>query len=313
MRGPGRPLSEKRRTAPMSVSLEYYKIFYYVARYKNITAAAKALFLSQPTVSHYIRGLEEELGVPLFVRSKNGVVLTPEAELLFPHAKRACEEIRAAEELLESAKSLTAGKLQIGASEMTLHNFLLPYLEQFKNRYPALKLKISSSTTPGILNVLREGAVEFAIVISPLPDTEGFSVTPLAAFQDIVIAGSRFRELQGRSMSLRELAAYPLICLSPGTATRSFLEQQFLDEGIPLAPDVEPATTDLVTPLAAHNLGLGFVPEDFAAEAIKNDLVFRIPLKKELPPRHVCVVSDSSHPISLAGKQFMELLPTCDH
>ena len=41
MRGPGRPLSEKRRTAPMSVSLEYYKIFYYVARYKNITAAAK--------------------------------------------------------------------------------------------------------------------------------------------------------------------------------------------------------------------------------------------------------------------------------
>lgn len=56
----------------MSVSLEYYKIFYYVARYKSITAAAKALFLSQPTVSHYIRGLEEALGFALFVRNKNG-------------------------------------------------------------------------------------------------------------------------------------------------------------------------------------------------------------------------------------------------
>lgn len=297
----------------MSVSLEYYKVFYYVAKYKSITAAAKALFLSQPTVSHYVRGLEEALGFALFVRNKNGVLLTPEAELLFPHAKRACEEIRTAEGLLEAAKSMSAGTLRIGASEMTLHNFLLPYLEQFKNQYPALKLKISSSTTPGILNALREGAVDFAIVISPLTDTESFSVTPLAAFRDIVIAGTRFKELQGRTLSLKELTAYPLICLSPGTATRAFLERQFLDEGIPLTPDVEPATTDLVTPLAAHNLGLGFVPEDFAAEAIKSGRVFPIPLKKELPPRHICVVSDSSHPISLAGKQFMALLPSYAH
>ena len=46
---------------PMSVSFEYYKIFYYVAKYKSITAAARVLFLSQPTVSHYIHSLEEEL------------------------------------------------------------------------------------------------------------------------------------------------------------------------------------------------------------------------------------------------------------
>lgn len=295
----------------MSVSLEYYKIFYYVAEYKNITAAAKALFLSQPTVSHYIRGLEEALGFALFIRNKSGVLLTPEAELLFPHAKRACEEIQAAEKLLEAAKSMTAGTLRIGASEMTLHNFLLPYLEQFKNRYPSLKLKISSSTTPGALAALKEGAVDFAIVISPLGDAEGLSVTPLASFQDIVIAGSRFRKLRERALGLRELTAYPLICLSQGTATRTFLEQQFLEEGILLDPDVEPATTDLVTPLTAHNLGLGFVPENFAAEALKAGSVFRIRLQKELPPRHVCVVSDSSHPVSLAGKQFMSLLPSC--
>ena len=293
----------------MSVSLEYYKVFYYVAQYKSITAAAKALFLSQPTISHYIRGLEEDLGFSLFVRSKNGVVLTPEAELLFPHARRACEEIRAAEQLLEAVKSMAAGQLRIGASEMTLHNFLLPYLEQFKDRYPSLKLKIFSSTTPGTLTALRKGTVDFAIVISPLDDTEGLSVTSLTAFQDIVIAGNRFRELQGTVLSLKDLTSHPLICLSHGTATRTFLEQQFLNEGIPLEPDVEPATTDLVTPLTAHNLGLGFVPENFAAEALKAGSVFRIPLKKELPPRHICVVSDSSHPISLAGKQFLALLP----
>lgn len=295
----------------MSVNFEYYKVFYYVAQHKSITAAARALFLSQPTVSHYIRTLEEELGFPLFARAKSGVTLTPEAEFLFPHAKRACEELWSAEHALDSLRSMAAGTLHIGASEMTLHNFLLPYLEQFKNHYPALKLKISSSTTPGTLKALREGSVDFAIVISPLEDTGGFSVTPLASFQDIVIAGKRFRELEGKSLSLKELTRYPVICLSQGTATRKFLEQQFLDEGVSLEPDVEPATTDLVTPLTAHNLGVGFVPENFAAEALKAGSVFRIRLQKELPPRRVCVVSDSSHPVSLAGKQFMSLLPSC--
>lgn len=294
----------------MSVSFEYYKVFYYVAQCKSITAAAKALFLSQPTVSHYIQCLEKELGLPLFARTKNGVVLTPEAELLFPYAKRACEELWTAERTLDALRSMSAGALRIGASEMTLHNFLLPYLEEFKNRYPALKLKISSSTTPGALDALRKGAVDFAIVISPLDNTEGLSVAPLTAFQDIVIAGNRFRELKGKILDLKELTEHPLICLSQGTATRHFLEQHFLSDGLTLEPDVEPATTDLVTPMASYNLGLGFVPENFAAEALKSGSVFRIFLKKELPPRHICVVSDSSHPLSLAGKQFMSLLPS---
>ena len=292
----------------MSVSFEYYKIFYYVAKYKSITAAARVLFLSQPTVSHYIHSLEEELACTLFLRSKKGVSLTPEAELLFSHVERACGELWQAEAALAASKSFDAGIVRIGASEMTLHNFLLPYLEKFKTLYPSLKLKISSSTTPDTISALKEGAIDFAIVISPLEHLDGLSVTPLSSFRDIVNAGSRFENLRGKVMSLTELSHYPLICLAQGTATRYFLEQQFFACGLTLEPDVEPATTDLVTPMAAHNLGIGFVPEDFAANALAEGSVFRIPIKEELPPRHVCVVSDSSHPVSLAGKQFLKLL-----
>lgn len=73
----------------MSVSYDYYKIFYYVAKYRNITAAANALFLSQPTVSRTIQNLETELGCQLFIRSKKGVVLTPEGEILYRYVSRA--------------------------------------------------------------------------------------------------------------------------------------------------------------------------------------------------------------------------------
>ncbi|MCD2492068.1 LysR family transcriptional regulator [Lacrimispora sp. NSJ-141] len=292
----------------MSVNFEYYKIFYFVAKYKSITRAARALFLSQPTVSHYIRCLETELDCSLFLRSKKGVTLTPEAELLFSHVEKACSQLWEAEEALAASKSLAAGTVRIGASEMTLHNFLLPYLKKFRNIYPSLKLKISCGTTPGTLASLRDGASDFAIVISPLENAEGLEMTPLTSFQDIVIAGRSFQELKGRVLSIHELVRYPLICISQGSATRRFLEQHFISCGAVLEPDVEPATTDLVTPLVIHDLGIGIVPEGFASEALSDGSVFQIPIKEELPPRHICVVSDSSHPVSLAGMQFLELL-----
>ena len=89
----------------MSVNLDSYKTFYYVAKYRNITHAAKALFQTQPTVSRCIAGLEAELGCRLFVRSKKGVMLTPEAELLYQHISAACQEIFLAEEQLSKHKS----------------------------------------------------------------------------------------------------------------------------------------------------------------------------------------------------------------
>ena len=133
-------------------------------------------------------------------------------------------------------------------------------------------------------------------------------MTPLTTFRDIVIAGKRFESLKGRTMSIHELVQYPLICIGQGTATRRFLEQHFLSHGVTLEPDVEPTTTDLVTPLVIHNLGIGIVPEGFAADPLADGSVFQIPIKEELPPRHICVVSDSSHPVSLAGSRFLELL-----
>ena len=69
----------------MVSNFEYYKIFYYVAKYQNFTLAAKALASSQPSVSRCIQMLENELGCRLFVRTKRGVVLTAEGEQLFQY------------------------------------------------------------------------------------------------------------------------------------------------------------------------------------------------------------------------------------
>ena len=108
------------------MNFETYRIFYYTARYKNITGAAKALFLTQPTVSHAIAGLEKELGCQLFIRSKKGVQMTPEAELLYRHLSKAFQHVEDGEQSLRDHLSLSEGQIRIGASETTMHYFLLP-------------------------------------------------------------------------------------------------------------------------------------------------------------------------------------------
>lgn len=90
----------------MSVNFEYYKIFYYVAKYKSITQAASLLYSSQPSISRMIKILEQELGCTLFIRTRKGVALTPEGEELFDHVAPACEELFVGEELLSRSYGL---------------------------------------------------------------------------------------------------------------------------------------------------------------------------------------------------------------
>ena len=116
----------------MSLRLDLYKVFYTVARCQSITAAAKALYLTQPTVSRCIQNLEEDLGCVLFVRSKRGVCLTPEAEMLMEHVSQAFSHLREAEVELSARKALKSGLVRLGVSEMTMHNYLLPFLEIFQ-------------------------------------------------------------------------------------------------------------------------------------------------------------------------------------
>ena len=137
----------------MSVNFEYYKIFYYVAKYKSITQAASLLYSSQPSISRMIKILEQELGCTLFIRTRKGVALTPEGEELFDHVAPACEELFVGEELLSRSYGLQGDTIRIGASETALRCFLFEKLELFYTEHPAIKLKIYNHTASEALEI----------------------------------------------------------------------------------------------------------------------------------------------------------------
>lgn len=291
----------------MDISYDYYKIFYTVARYGSVTAAARALYLTQPTVSKTLSRLEEKLGCTLFLRSKKGVTLTPEAERLYTHIAPACEHILKAEEELASRQTAAAGSIRIGASETTLHHFLLPFLEQFRLAYPAVRLKVANTSTPAALDALRDGLIDCAVITSPV-EAERLEVVGLSYFEDIAIAGTQYTFLAGRPLTLGELEPYPLICLEEGTSSRRQLQRHFLQQGLPLRPDIELATSDLITPLVRHNLGVGFVPAEFAREALASGEVVRLDLAPPLPARRVCLVTDARRGLPPAARNWVQML-----
>lgn len=291
----------------MAISFDSYKIFYYAAKYQNITAAARALYLTQPTVSHAITSLEKALGCQLFIRSKKGVLMTPEAELLYEHVSQACQQLLKGEDALKRRLSMTEGLVRIGASETTLHHYLLPYLEQFKAKYPQIRLTISNTTTPSALAALKDGFIDFAVVVSPKPE-EHLTIQTISFLQDVFIAGPNYAMLQGRPLHIRDLASYPFVCMDSSSGTREYMEALFLQYKSCLIPDIESATTDLITPMVAHNLGIGFVPYYFAKAALSRKEVFCLDIEDRLPARTICIVRHTHHPVSVAGNSFLQMI-----
>jgi DNA-binding transcriptional LysR family regulator len=292
----------------MSISFDYYKVFYYVAKYQNITKAAKTLYLSQPTVSRCMQNLELSLDCSLFQRTKKGVILTPEGQLLYNNVSKACEYIFKAEEALKMQKTFSSGIIRIGATQTTLTHYMMPYFEKFRINYPNIKLKITTHSTPDAIKSVSSGFVDFAIAASPIETDAYIKAQKLWKFNDIAIAGNMFSYLKNKPMHISEIAKEPIICMEPRTTTRKFWEKIFLENGITLNPEIELETPDLITSMAEHNMGIGFVPEAYAKNAIEKGTIFKIKIAENIPSRYICIITDSRHPISAAGNKFIELL-----
>ena len=112
----------------MNITYDYYRIFYFVAKYQSFTKAASILLSNEPNISRSIRNLEHEFGVSLFIRSNRGVTLTPEGQKLYTRVAAAHHQLSSAEAELADAKSLTSGTITLGVSEAALQILLLPKL-----------------------------------------------------------------------------------------------------------------------------------------------------------------------------------------
>lgn len=173
-------------------NLEAYKVFYYVAKCGSVTKAAGELSISQPAVSQAIKQLENTLDAALFHRAAKGVRLTSEGELLYSYVAKGYEQIEMGVKKVHQMQNMELGEVRIGASDMTLQFYLLPYLEKFHEQYPGIKVIVTNAPTPETLNYLREGHIDFGIVSTPFPERPDIQMIPVREIEDVFVAGRRF-------------------------------------------------------------------------------------------------------------------------
>lgn len=292
----------------VNINLEYYKIFYHVATELSITGAARKLNISQPAVSQAVKQLEQDLGIELFTRRAKGVSLTRAGTLLFSYVGNGYEMILAGERQMAKMINLETGEVRIGASDMTLQFYLLPYLEQFHQIYPEIKVTVTNAPTPQTIDHLQQGRIDFGVVTKPLNLDSRFEVYRVRSVQDVFVAGDKFQYLKGRKLEYKELENLPYICLEGNTSTRTYVEGYLEQMNVAVKPEFELATSDMIIQFAVRNLGIGCVVEDFAREQLANGLLFKLEFDEELPQRDMCLIIDKRSNMSVAAAKLREIL-----
>ena len=145
------------------MNLELYRIFYVVAEMKNITKASEILNISQPAVTKHIKNLEDQLGTPLFIRTKKGVVLNEYGKKIFLNVKQALTLLDESEKEIGKYKSMDKGTIKIGISTTLTKKYLLKYLEKFHTKYPNIIVDIYTDPTKELINKLKNGNIDLII------------------------------------------------------------------------------------------------------------------------------------------------------
>ncbi|MBQ7347170.1 MAG: LysR family transcriptional regulator [Clostridia bacterium] len=293
----------------MNISYDYYRIFYYVAKHGSFTQAANILLNNQPNITRAMKNLEAALGCTLFVRSNKGVTLTPEGEALYSHISLAFEHIQTGEEEIALNKGLQKGIVSIGASEIALRCFLLPILNEYRTKYPGIRIKIFNLTTPQALSAVKDGLADIAVVTTPVKVSDEVCKRNLNDLEEVLVCGETIHKQIGKqTLSLKDLTEYPLISLGNRTSTYALYSELFSQNGLVFSPDIEAATADQILPLVKHNLGIGFVPKEFLKNNFEAEGIYTVPLKESIPTRTICLITKKSKVLSLPAKELEQMI-----
>ena len=145
------------------INLELYRIFLTVAEEANITKASNLLNISQPAVTKHIKSLEEQLGNPLFIRTKKGVKLNEFGEKIFLNVKQAITLLNDAEKLIASDTKNFKGTIKIGISTSLAGKFLLNNMKLFNDVYPNVVLEIYTEPTKVLIEQLKSGYIDMIV------------------------------------------------------------------------------------------------------------------------------------------------------
>lgn len=239
------------------------RAFLAVARHRGFSAAARALGVSQPTLTTQVQSLEREHNVELFFRRGRRVDLSETAQRLLPIAQNIAELELYALNLLVNSGALHVGHLRIGAVG-PFH--VIEMVDAYRARYPQVELSIKLGNSAQSLADLENYVTDVAVLAS-FTDDARFHALPYADHAVVLFAHRSHPFYQREAVSLAELDQQPMLMREQGSTTRLALEKAMQQAGASPRVVMEIGSREALREAVARGLGLGAVSEaEFIAD-----------------------------------------------
>ncbi len=290
----------------MNISLDLYKVFYFVAKNKSVTKAAKELMISQPAVSKSIKTLENEMNSKLFERTNNGVELTETGILIYKRIENAMFLIESAEKDVESLLNMEIGTLRIGASKVIIDEFLMPYIVKFKNKYPKIDIKILTENT-NVLEEYKLGLVDIIFTNMPAEIPNNCKFVKLITLNNCFAANENYNEYKNKELKATDLEKLPLLLLNKGTVNRTRIEDYCSNKDIQINPKMEFGSNSVVKEFTLNGFGIGMLDEEHIKEELKSGKLFKLDINIPLTEKYLgmCYNEDNSR---VALQEFIKMI-----
>ena len=268
-----------------------------VARERHFGRAAEACFVSQPTLSIAIRKLEDELGLPLFERRASDITLTPSGERIVAQAQRVLDEAGRIRDIAREGKDPLLGMLRLGVI-YTIGPYLLPSLvRQLQLDAPRMPLQLNESLTVQLVELLKTGEVDVAIMAAPVPDT-GLMMQPLYDEPFVVAVPRQHPWSRRKAIDSADLKDETMLMLGAGHCFRDqvlevcpdLARRSGADDGVPRA--FEGSSLETIRQMVASGLGITVLPRTSipSARGEQGGLIHYVPFRAPPPGRRVVLV-----------------------
>ena len=278
-----------------------------VAETLNFTRAAERLGLTQSAVSHQIKALEAELGEPLFVRAKRGVLLSEGGRAALEHAIRILDEIEALRVRLPGLAQVPSGRVRAAAATQAFVHLFAGLFEAFMKAHPRIELtfRTTVSTDQTVADILN-GAAEVGFAALPVY-SPSLQVRELFEDELVLVAGPRHAFAGRTTVSVRDIAAERLVLFERGSSVRRATDAFFHRVGVRPELALESNDTYFVKLMVEHGLGVSLLPAWAVREEVATGRLVRLAVAGHRLRRSVSMIFLGRRPPA-ATRAFVEFM-----
>jgi LysR family hydrogen peroxide-inducible transcriptional activator len=300
------------------MTLTELKYIVAVARARHFGHAAEACFVAQPTLSVAIKKLEDELGVMLFERGGSEVSVTPIGAQIVAQAERVLEQTAAIKELAKQNKDPLAGPLRLGVIYTIAPYLLPPLVKRMIDTVPQMPLILQENFTTKLIEQLRQGELDAAIMALPLPE-HGLMIQTLYD-EPFVVAVPRLHPWAGRKeIPAEDLKKETMLLLGSGHCFRDQVLEvcpemaRFASSGNGMQRTFEGSSLETIRHMVASGIGLTVLPRASVREMNDpNGMISFVPFAAPAPSRRVVIAWRKSFTRRAAIEAICQAVAECD-